>query len=104
MSQFNRVYTGRGLITSAAAVPSERHGCLALASFPVSQEIASFLSQTSIQMAAGRGDKTHSSWLYRDRGSTTQIPSPKGIRQHHEMLSHARGEKWHGVSSCFAAR
>lgn len=58
MSQFNRVYTGRGLITSAAAVPSERHGCLALASFPVSQEIASFLSQTSIQMAAGRGDKT----------------------------------------------
>lgn len=63
MSQFNRVYTGRGLITSTAAVPLEQHYCLAQASFPVSQKTASFLRQTGSEVAVDFGDKTHSSQL-----------------------------------------
>lgn len=63
MSQFNRVYTGRGLITSAAAVPLEQHDCLAQASFPVSPEIASFLRQTGSEMAIDGAEKTRSSRL-----------------------------------------
>lgn len=61
MSQFNRVYTGRSLITSTAALPREQHDCLAQAGFPVSQEIASFLKQTGSEVGVNGGDKTCSS-------------------------------------------
>lgn len=75
MSQFNCVYTGRGLITSTASVPLEQHYCLAQASFPVSQKIVSFLRQTGSEVVVDCGDKTHSSQL-----STTLSAQSKGTR------------------------
>lgn len=63
MSQFNRVYTGRGLITSTASAPLEQHYCPAQAHFPVSQKIDSFLRQTGSEVAVDCGDKTQSSQL-----------------------------------------
>lgn len=75
MAQFNCVYTGRGLITSTAAVPLEQHDCLSQASFPVSQEIASFLRQTGSEVAVDGGNKTRSSWL-----SATLSAQSRGTR------------------------
>lgn len=75
MSQFNRVYTGRGLITSTAAVPLEQHDCLAQASLPVSQKIASFFRQTASEVTVDGGDKTCSSRL-----PTTLCAQSRGTR------------------------
>lgn len=78
MSHFNRVYTGRGLITSTASVPLEQHHCLAQASFPVSQKIASFLRQTGSEVAVDCGDKIYSSQLSAQRRGTRSPPATGG--------------------------